>query len=310
MTNAAPKAFWVILALIAVQVCFGANYVISKIVVTSFPPLVWASIRIIIATIVMWSFNLAFRRQSMPKLNRDFLLPLIGFALLGTILNQVTFLMGLKMTTSTNSAILNTMIPIATLAIVTMRGQENLTINRALGFALALTGVLSIRKIENFQLSDQTFVGDILTLSNCIFYGFFLSYSKKFMEKYDAVWTTAFLFLYGSIGITLISIPSWSGFTMPEMTPDLTRASIFAVIFGTLVPYFLNFWALRYAKSSQVALFIYVQPIVASFIAWEWFGEVISPRTVFSSLLIFFGMLFALSRTKPNNNQQQDQNSS
>jgi len=301
MSTVSPHPFLVIFSLICVQVCFGANYVISKVVVTHFPPLVWASIRISIATLVIWAFNLIFRRQSMPKLDREYLLPMVGFALLGTILNQVTFLMGLSMTTSTNSAILNTMIPVATLAIVTMRGQESLTANRALGFVLALTGVLSIRKIENFQLTDQTFIGDLLNLANCIFYAFFLSFSKKFMEKYDAFWTTAFLFLYGSIGITLISIPSWSGFVMPEMTTELKNASLFAVVFGTLVPYFLNFWALRHARSSQVALFIYVQPIVASFIAWKWYSEVITTRTVLSSLLIFFGMLFALSKAKPKN---------
>jgi drug/metabolite transporter (DMT)-like permease len=291
---AAPAAGLVMAALIAVQFCFGANYVISKIVVTNFPPLVWAGMRIAIATVVLFSVCFASGRPR-PKMEKSFLLPLVGFALMGTILNQASFLMGLKLTTSTNSAVLNTLIPITTLALVTIRGQEPLNWKKGLGFCLALAGVLSIRKFEDVRFTDATFIGDLLNMFNCVIYAFFLSYSKKFIEKHDALWVTAFLFLYGTVGINLIAIPSWLTYTPPVMTGQLWAACAFAVGIGTLAAYFLNFWALKYAKASQVALFIYLQPIIASAIAYLWFDQLITLRVAISSALIFMGMLTALS---------------
>ena len=42
----------VLAALITVQVLFGLNYVVTKLVVDAFPPLVWASIRAIIVAVI------------------------------------------------------------------------------------------------------------------------------------------------------------------------------------------------------------------------------------------------------------------
>jgi drug/metabolite transporter (DMT)-like permease len=292
-----PSPRLVLAALVAVQILFGVNYVITKVVVDVFPPLVWASIRIVIASVVMVSVALATGRKH-PTDGKKFFGPLVIFALLGIIINQSSFLVGLRHTTATNSAVLNTLIPVFTLLIVTFRGQEPLTLKRALGFACALTGVLAIRKLEDLNFSNSTWFGDLLTVVNCLSYAFFLSFSKKFLEQHDRIWTTAWLFMYGSIGLSLLALPDWMAFHWPPMDTRLLACMVFAVLGGTLLTYFLNFWALAHARSSSVALFIYVQPIVASLLAWTWMGQEPTPRTFVSSGLIFVGMLLGLSSNK------------
>jgi len=295
MSSPKPARWLVLFALITVQVLFGMNYVISKVVVGAFPPLVWASIRIIISSFVMLSAVLASGRPH-PKGGWSYFGPLIPFALLATIINQASFLVGLKYTTSTNSAILTTLMPVVTLLLVTLRGQEPATLKKATGFFFALAGVLIVRKVENFSLSDKTLYGDLLTILNALCYGVFLSFSKKFFEKHDALWTTTWLFIYGSVGLTLLAVPDYLHFQPPAMDSKLWAACAFAVVGATLMPYFLNFWALRYAKSSHVALFIYIQPVIASLIAWGWMGEEITVRTILASGLIFFGVVLAMSK--------------
>lgn len=295
MSATVPRYGLVLAALITVQVLFGINYVVSKIVVDIFPPMVWASIRIIISSGVMVAYCLATRRPH-PKPERSFFGPLIIFALLGAVINQSAFLVGLSYTTSTNSAILNTLIPVFTLLVVTLRGQEAATPKRIVGFLTALLGVLVLRNVEHLSLSDKTVVGDLLMILNCFSYALCLAYSKSFFERYDPIWTTAWLFIYGSVGITLLAIPQYMTFEWPQMTPSIWAAAFFAVIGATLMTYFLNFWALRYARSSQVALFIYIQPIITSFIAWTWMGEEVTIRSVLATGFIFIGMLLGLSQ--------------
>lgn len=295
MAISKPAPFLVLAALVTIQVLFGVNYLVSKVVVDHFPPLLWASARIIISAVIMISVAL-FSRRVHPKGGAEFFGPLVIFALLGMIINQSSFLVGLHYTTPTNSAILTTLIPIFTLLIVTIRGQEPVTLIRVLGFLSALTGVLVLRGIENFSFSDRTFIGDLLTILNCLSFALFLSYSKPFLAKHDRVWTTAWLFAYGSLGITLIAIPDWISFEMPVMTPALWGAAAFAILGGTLFTYFLNNWALAHAKSSHVALFVYIQPVVAALAAWIWKGEVITFRTLASMVLIFSGMIMGLGR--------------
>ncbi|MGK5087732.1 DMT family transporter [Bdellovibrionota bacterium FG-2] len=283
----------VIAALILVQVLFGVNYVVSKMVVGVFPPLLWASLRIIISSGLMVGVALALKRKH-PTMDRHFFGPLVGLALLGTVINQSSFLVGLHYTTPTNSAILNTMIPIFTLMVVTLRRQEPFTIFKGVGFVFAFSGVLILRKIEHFTLSDRTVVGDLLTLLNCLSYALFLSYGRKFLQTHDRIWTTCWLFMYGSVGLGVLALPDWVHFEAPTLTGALWASMVFAILGGTLVTYFLNNWALAKASSSSVALFIYLQPVVASVLAWVWLGETVTLRTFLSSLLVFIGVLIAL----------------
>lgn len=297
MSIGTPHPRLVLAALITVQVLFGINYVVSKIVVDEFPPLVWASFRIIVSAVIMMAAAFLLKRPH-PALTRKFFIPLIGLALLGTIINQACFLVGLHYTTSTNSAILNTLIPVFTLMVVTIRGQEPATFKRVVGFISALLGVLVLRRVEDFTLSDQTLFGDLLMILNCLSYALFLSYSKKFFQENDRMWTTAWLFVYGSFGITAIAAPDIAQFQMPVMTDALLAASVFAIVGGTLLTYFLNNWALAYANSSHVALYIYVQPVITAVLVWWWFDEPITARMVLASLFIFVGMVLGLSTPK------------
>lgn len=294
LIRAAPPSQAIILgALILIQVLFGLNYAISKVIVGQFPPLVWASIRIIISASVMLAVTLALGRPH-PRGGRKFFVPLIGFALLGTIINQASFLVGLRHTTATNSAVLNSLIPVFTLLLVTIRGQEPLTLRRGIGFLLALSGVLVIRRVENLSLGDATLFGDLLTILNCLSYACFLSFGKKFAETHDRLWTTTWLFIYGAVGITLLSLPDWQGIQWPQLDAGMWGAMTFSVLGATLTTYFLNVWTLSYVKSSQVAIFIYLQPVVAAVFAWFWLSEVPTLRTLVSSVLIFLGMLLAM----------------
>jgi drug/metabolite transporter (DMT)-like permease len=288
-----PPQGVIIGALVLIQILFGVNYAVSKVIVGNVPPLAWASFRIIVASLVMLSVTLALGRPH-PKDGKKFFIPLIGFALLGSIINQTAFLVGLKYTTATNSAILNSLIPVFTLLLVTIRGIEPLTPKRLVGFGLALAGVLVIRQVEKLHLGDETAFGDLLTILNCFSYACFLTFGKKFMETHDRMWTTTWLFIYGSVGITLLAIPEWMSFTMPVITPTMAGAMVFSILGATLLTYFLNVWTLAHVKSSQVAIFIYLQPVVGAAVAWLWLNEVLTARTVISSTLIFFGMLLAI----------------
>ncbi len=288
-----PSAFRVYGALVFVQILFGINYVVTKVVVEAVPPMVWASFRIILASGFMVLVATVLNRPH-PKVGKEFFIPLIALSLLGTVINQICFLKGLQLTTPTNSAVLSTLIPVFTLLVVIARGQERASWSRGLGFLFALGGVLTLRKLGDFRLSDKTFIGDLLTIANCLSYAIFLSYGKSFLEKYDRTWVTTWLFIYGSIGITLVAAPELAKFEWPTLTSTLIVFAAYAIFAGTMTTYFLNNWALAYAKPSHVALMIYLQPSIAAGFAWLWSGTPITLRVMASTGLIFLGLLLAL----------------
>ena len=288
-----------LVALTVVQVLFGINYVVSKVIVASFQPLIWAALRVIIAAIALACISLLLKRPR-PRLNADFFAHVIPYSLLGVVINQGSFLVGLHYTTPTNSSVLNTLIPILTLVFVTLAGQEKATFQRIVGFVLALAGVLVLRNVEDFSLSNQTLLGDSLTLINAMSYAIFLTVSKKFFTKHDTLWVTTWMFAFGSVGLTLISMPWWGELQIPVMTPEMIWCMIFSILGATLLAYLLNNWALARVRSSSVALFIYMQPIVTALLTWVYFGEMPSLRSVLASAFIFLGLILSLNRTSEN----------
>jgi drug/metabolite transporter (DMT)-like permease len=119
------------------------------------------------------------------------------------------------------------------------------------------------------------------------------------METHDRVWVTVWMFLYGTLGISLVALPDWLHFQAPTFSSSLLWAMAFSILGGTILTYFLNFWALAYARSSSVALFIYLQPIFAALLAWYAQGETPTPRTLLAGFMIFAGMLLAITLPAP-----------
>ena len=104
-----PKV--VLAVLVFIQILFGVNFPASKVIVGKMDPILWSNIRFLMAGVGMLIFTLIMRRKH-PVLNKEFLLPVSILSILGMALGQGLFLIGLRYTTSINSAILITCIPI------------------------------------------------------------------------------------------------------------------------------------------------------------------------------------------------------
>jgi len=62
--------------------------------------------------------------------------------------------------------------------------------------------------------------------------------------------------------------------------------------------YYLNAWALTKVAPSIVAVYIYLQPLIAFGLAPALLGETWNSRTVVSSLLIFLGVAIVTRRSR------------
>ena len=283
----------VYVVLITIQVLFGVNFASSKVVVEVLDPVIWSNIRFFIAGIAMLFITMLLKRPH-PKLNREFLLPIIPLSLFGMALGQGLFLYGLKFTTSVNTAVITTCIPILTLLLVVLRKQEKLTLLRGSGLIVAFAGVIFIRDIENFQLSSNTFIGDLMVFLGAFCFAIYLSFGKKFLLSFDNLWVTTWMFLVSGIIMTIWNIPKWLEFSLPQLSSTVWYAAIYTIIGATLLTYFLNNWALKRAPSGNVALFIYLQPVVAACIGWYFLDEKITMRLVVSSLCILGGLALSI----------------
>ena len=285
-----PSQAKITAALLATQLLFGINYSVAKIVVAQVSPIVWAAVRALLTAVLLGC--LVVRRPHAAR-SKKFFRTVLFFSAIGIAFNQGCFLIGLKYTTSTNSAILNTLIPVFAVIFVTLLGKEKLTGPKAIGFLCAFLGALTILHVEKLELSNKTAFGDLLMVVNSMSFGLYLALSKTFLETNDRVRVTFWMFLFGGSLLALVALPTLPSAQMPEFSPELVAAMAFVLLGGSFFPYIFNNWALAHTDASRVALYVYLQPVIASITATILLHETPTGRTAVGSLLIFSGAYLA-----------------
>lgn len=283
----------IILCLTLIQILFGINFSTSKIIVLKLDPIIWSNARFLIAGIILLVITLISGRKH-PKVDKKFWIHLSILSLLGMALGQGLFLFGLRYTSSVNTSIITTTIPLLTLFVVVARKQEELTWPKLVGMTLGFMGVVFIRDLTQVSFSSNSFQGDILVFLGAFCFALYLSLGKDFLRKYDNLWITSYMFIISGITMCFLNIPKFMDFKMPQVDSLFLMAVIYTILGATLLTYYLNNLVLRYASPAQVALFIYLQPIIAGLFGWYFLGEEISLRTFICFILILSGVVISL----------------
>lgn len=279
-------------ALACVQIFFGIHYFVAKLILQMMPPRAWAAVRITAAAALLLAYNLVFLRRHPRRLADVGRLAL--FALFGVVLNQILFVEGLARTTPAHSSIINSLIPVMTLAIALLARREPVTRGRVMAVVVSFASVLVLLGVENFRLDDALVVGDLLTLANGLSFSIFLVLSRDVLARSDPLAATSYLLLFGAVGILVAGAGPLSRVDFAALPGRFWLLAAYAVVFATVLAYFLNYYALRHTDSSMVALFIYLQPPIATALSMAFLGERPGPRFWLAAGGIFVGVFLAV----------------
>ncbi len=274
-------------ALITVQLLFGINYLASKHVVGTLDPAAWASLRAVSALAILAVLVRAGGHR-LPR-GRD-LWYLGGCAMLGVTLNQILFLEGLSRTTPAHSSLICSQIPLFTLVAAVLLGQERLTGRKVVGLVLGMTGVAVLLEVDRLALDARYVAGDLLTLANAVSYGTFIALSGRVMRRHDPVGATTAIFAFGAAGILLYGGPELARAPLGSLDVLTLGAMAFTILGATVGTYFLNLWALRHTHASRVALYVFLQPVVATTLSVMLLGEPLTWRLLTAGALVLTGL--------------------
>ncbi len=283
------------LALLSIQVLFGINYLASKIIVSNMSPSAWATLRTAGAFAVLAVIALVGRRRLPPP--RDVgLLAIAG--LFGVVLNQGLFLEGLSRTTVSHSALICSLIPAFVLLISLVLRQEAFSWGKVLGFVCGLGGVLVLLEVDRFQFDSRYFTGDMMTLANAASYAIFIVISRRVMARNDPLAATAVVFFFGAAGMALYGGRDLLAVDRSLFTPAMVGTMIYVILGATVLTYFLNLWAVKRVLATRVAIFIFLQPVIAATLGVLFRGNEITVRFLVATALVFLALLLRDSGRK------------
>ena len=276
------------LALVAVQILFGTWPIFGKIVLRSLSPASLVSLRLTGAALL---FAL-LQRKLTPLLKmpgKDIAL-LILCSMTGIVGNQFLYVTGLSLTTAINATLLSTTIPVFTLFVSILFSYDRLSLRRLIGIMLAAVGVIYLVNPARADLSHQTTAGNLLLVGNALLYAVYIVISKDLFQRYGALNVITWIFLVGSVITIPVGIYSLQQETLSAIGPGIWLLVAVIIIFPTVGAYYLNAYALTKVPPSTVAVYIYLQPLIAFGFAPLLLGEHLTWRTGFAAILIFTGV--------------------
>ncbi len=282
------------LALILVQILFGSWPILGKLALRVMSASSLVSCRLTGAAV---AFALLQRRIT-PLLR----MPVKDIALLalcsmiGVVGNQFLYVKGLSLTTVINTTLLSTTIPVYALAVSILFGYDNWSFKRLGGIVVSALGVIYLINPTRADLAFHATAGNLLILINSFLYAIYIVISKTLFERYGALNVITWIFLVGSLVTIPVGIYSLQQENLAAIGINVWAAIGFIILFPTVGAYYLNAWALTRVSPSTVAIYIYLQPLVAFGFAPLLLGENWNSRTLVATLLIFAGVAMVTIR--------------
>lgn len=282
------------LVLLLAQVLLASLGIAGKLALEELPPAALVQLRVLGAAL---TFALLLRRRLLVLRSASDGWRLAFYSLLGVVLNQLLYMQGLAYTTAINANLLITTVPMFTLGIALLLGKERATRAGVAGLALSMAGALVLIGPGGLDLGPRYALGNALIVLNALSYAAYLVLSKDLLRRYPPLTVTAWVFLFGAVGVLPLGLPALAGVDLAALSTRTWLLVLFIVLVPTAAAYSLSLWVLQRADSSEVAMYVYVQPLVTALVAPGLLGERIEWDAIVAGVAIFGGLaLVTLSR--------------
>lgn len=283
MANRRPLIY---LGLLYVATAWALNTVVVKYALATWHPMAFTGLRFL--AMVPLAFLLSRMLGERIVVHRRDIPLLIGCGACGYGVYQYLWVIGLAHTTAFASALLATMAPVLTLAIVAFTGHERVRSGRWAGAAIALFGVAIFEGAFSGNASFR--IGDALTLGSAAVFALFNVFSSKLLDRYTPLSLVVISLVLG----TLIILPG----AVPEMIrQDWSKVTLldwgvfaYAVTFPIVLTFPVWSYGISQLGAGRTSLFQFGVPVIAGFLSVALLGTRIAPHEVFGAAVCIAGM--------------------
>ena len=220
-------------------------------------------------------------------------LPGIGLAgLLGISIYHVALNFGEVTVQAGAASLLISAAPVFTALLSALFLQERLTRLGWSGILLAFAGVGLIALSGGGGLHFTP--GALLILLSAVVAAAFNILSKKGLRRYAALEFTSYAIWAGTLPM-FIFLPGLIR-QFRGAAPPATFAVVYLGIFPAAIAYVLWNYALSRMPASLLSSFLYLSPVIASFIAWLWLGEVPALLTILGGVIAILGVILVQTK--------------
>lgn len=267
----------------------GAVAAVTKVGLEEIPPLSFAFLRFLVASILL--LPLFIRKSSNILKDLTALAPPSIFA----TANIIFFVIGIKTTTATIGQMLYAGVPLLTGLIAHYLNTEKLTRQKSIGITVGFVGVILIvllPVLEQGKMFSGGLRGNLLIAAGVISWSFYMAFSKKAQARFSPFIITSAFILITTIVLSplfLLELKTASGWWN-----GITSAGILSIAYVALIVtiggYWLNQYIIKLGGSIFASMGFYLTPVFAFLAAFVLLGERLTAGFILGGALSLLGI--------------------
>ncbi|RXP45596.1 EamA family transporter [Lutibacter sp. HS1-25] len=287
----------IIAAFFSIYVIWGSTYLLNKIAVTELPPFMLASIRFIIAAVLIFSiakllgYNLAITKAQFKNCS------IIGFLFLTAGNGGVVW--ALKYVDSGFAALEISAQPLVVLLMMRFFEGKKIQPMSMVGVFLGIVGIYLLVSQKELINQEGSALGMfvIFLCMLCWAYGSLFVAKADFPSNFFV--NTGYQMLIGGVLLFFVSLALGEQWTYPSTWSSSVQISmVLLILFGSIIAFTAFNYLLRSVSPEKVATSTYVNPIIAMFLGWYLLNEQVTTQSAVAAIILLTGVYFINTKKK------------
>jgi len=278
-------------ALVAAMLFWAVGFFVNKEILRTLTPFSALSIRFLIAGSIL--LIPVLRRYGLRLPKRD-ILPVLITCLLNPIAHYTLSMYGIRMTSASHAAVVGGTFPVAVCLLAGLARLEALTPERIAGVASAAIGV-AIIGLVGAEGSEASMLGDGLILIGVIGCAVQIVWLKRIFKRVPPM---KLLFYQLVVGVAMFApAGAIEGFaSLARATPLVFLEVAFVAVFGTVLAFGLQYFALQRLSATSVATSSGLVPVFSLALEVLLLGLIPSlPGRILGALFVIAGIVLTQS---------------
>lgn len=280
-------------SLFLVALIWALNFSVVKSALAEIDPLSFNGLRFLFAAAVIWAV-LIYRNEVFTVPKEDWL-PLAGMGLLGNLVYQGLFIIGIDYTYAANAAVMLGTIPIWVALFSHFFNLERMNILKALGVVAAFGGIIFIVAggREPFSLGSDTVFGDIIIIAAAVVWGGYTILSKSFLNRYTPIQFSAIMATIGCVVLFLIGLPNIIQLEWTDISASAYGGVVYSGLLSIGVAYLIWNYGLQTVGAVHTSTYQNLVPVLGLLFGIVLLNEQLTLLQYTGSALVILGIVLA-----------------
>ena len=292
ITDRTPSLRTVYAKLVAVSAIWGGTFVAGRYLGREVAPLISASARFLLASVVLLAYLLVTRTPiRIPEKRLLLRLAMLGF--FGVLAYNICFFYGLRHTTASRASLIVSLNP-AMIALASFCFlHERLRRMQIAGILLCIAGAGLVIVSRSGGSLSGTLYGDGVVLGCVVSWVVYSVFSRSVSERLGPLLTVSYSIWFGTLMLCGASVLVVDEPFLPAlygMSAGQWAGIVYLGIVGSAVAYIWYYDAIRHIGATRSGAFIALNPVTAVFFGILLFGEEITLLTCLGGMLAIFGI--------------------